>query len=44
MQRTDDIIGAWAEAYGVIADIFIQVEEELYQKLRTMVVGVYLNH
>lgn len=29
---TDDIIGAWAEAYGVIADIFIQVEEELYQK------------
>lgn len=29
---TDDIINAWAEAYGVIADIFIQVEEELYQK------------
>ena len=41
---TDDIIGAWAEAYGVIADIFIQVEEELYQKRRTMVDGVYLNH
>lgn len=29
---TDDIINAWAEAYGVIADVFIQVEEELYQK------------
>ena len=29
---TDDIINAWAEAYGVIADIFIQVEEDLYQK------------
>ena len=29
---TDDIINAWAEAYGVIADIFISVEEDLYQK------------
>lgn len=29
---TNEIINAWAEAYGVIADIFIQVEEELYQK------------
>lgn len=29
---TDDIINAWAEAYGVIADVFIQVEEDLYQK------------
>ncbi|MEG0259410.1 MAG: NO-inducible flavohemoprotein [Lysinibacillus sp.] len=29
---TDDIINAWAEAYGVIADIFIQAEEELYQQ------------
>ena len=29
---TDEIINAWAEAYGVIADIFIQVEEDLYQK------------
>lgn len=28
---TDEIINAWAEAYGVIADVFIQVEEELYQ-------------
>lgn len=32
---TDDIINAWAEAYGVIADIFVQVEEELYQKAET---------
>lgn len=29
---TDEIIEAWAEAYGVIADVFIQVEEELYQQ------------
>ena len=29
---TDDIINAWAEAYGVIADIFISVEEDLYKK------------
>lgn len=29
---TDDIINAWAEAYGVIADVFISVEEDLYKK------------
>jgi nitric oxide dioxygenase len=29
---TDEILNAWAEAYGVIADIFIQAEESLYQK------------
>ena len=28
---TDDIIGAWANAYGVIADVFISVEEDLYK-------------
>ena len=28
---TDEIINAWAEAYGVIADVFISVEEDLYQ-------------
>lgn len=28
---TDDIINAWAEAYGVIADVFISVEEDLYK-------------
>lgn len=27
---TDDIINAWAEAYGVIADAFIGIEEEMY--------------
>ena len=29
---TDEIIGAWAEAYGVIADVFISVEEDLYKQ------------
>lgn len=29
---TDDIINAWAEAYGVIADVFISVEEDLYKE------------
>jgi nitric oxide dioxygenase len=29
---TDDIINAWAEAYGVIADAFIGVEHEMYEK------------
>ncbi|MCR8658617.1 NO-inducible flavohemoprotein [Paenibacillus endoradicis] len=27
---TDEIIGAWAEAYGVIADVFISIETEMY--------------
>jgi nitric oxide dioxygenase len=29
---TDEIINAWAEAYGVIADAFIGVETEMYQE------------
>lgn len=29
---TDEIIGAWAEAYGVIAQVFIDIEDEMYQK------------
>jgi nitric oxide dioxygenase len=29
---TDDILNAWGEAYGVIADVFIQVEQELYMQ------------
>ncbi|RNF40142.1 NO-inducible flavohemoprotein [Planococcus salinus] len=29
---TDDIINAWAEAYGVIADAFIGVEKDMYEK------------
>ncbi|MCM3719028.1 NO-inducible flavohemoprotein [Fictibacillus phosphorivorans] len=28
---TDDIINAWAEAYGVIADVFIGVERDMYE-------------
>lgn len=28
---TDEIINAWGQAYGVIADVFIQVEEDLYK-------------
>ncbi|MGG1662034.1 NO-inducible flavohemoprotein [Brevibacillus sp. NRS-1366] len=29
---TDEIIQAWAEAYGVIADAFISVEAEMYEQ------------
>lgn len=29
---TDEILGAWAEAYGVIADAFIGVEKEMYRQ------------
>ncbi|WP_226671852.1 NO-inducible flavohemoprotein [Rossellomorea aquimaris] len=29
---TDEIIEAWGEAYGVIAGVFIDVEEEMYQE------------
>ena len=32
---TDDIINAWAEAYGVIADAFIGVEKGMYEKMET---------
>lgn len=28
---TDEIINAWAEAYGVISDVFISIEEDLYK-------------
>ncbi|RAP21101.1 Flavohemoprotein (Hemoglobin-like protein) (Flavohemoglobin) (Nitric oxide dioxygenase) [Brevibacillus laterosporus] len=31
-QATDEILQAWAEAYGVIADAFIGVEAELYEQ------------
>lgn len=27
---TDEIINAWAEAYGVIAEVFINIEKEMY--------------
>ncbi|WP_216829809.1 NO-inducible flavohemoprotein [Alkalihalobacterium elongatum] len=29
---TDEIINAWADAYGVIADVFISVEKEMYEE------------
>ncbi len=29
---TDEIIDAWAQAYGIIADVFISVEAEMYQE------------
>lgn len=31
-QATDEIIDAWTEAYGVIADAFISVEAEMYNE------------
>ncbi len=30
---TPEILGAWAEAYGVIADVFISVETEMYEEV-----------
>lgn len=30
---TDDIMNAWEKAYGVIADVFISVEREMYQEV-----------
>nr|WP_156896502.1 NO-inducible flavohemoprotein [Halobacillus kuroshimensis] len=30
-QATDEILGAWGEAYGVIAGVFIDVEKDLYE-------------
>ncbi|MDG5789739.1 NO-inducible flavohemoprotein [Evansella sp. AB-P1] len=32
---TDEIIDAWGRAYGIIADVFIQVEREMYQESAT---------
>lgn len=32
---TDEIINAWAEAYGMIADAFIGVEKGMYEKMET---------
>jgi len=29
---TEEILSAWGEAYGVIADVFISVEEEMYKE------------
>ncbi|MDP5272982.1 NO-inducible flavohemoprotein [Chengkuizengella axinellae] len=32
---TDEIMKAWEEAYGIIADVFISVEQEMYQEAET---------
>ena len=36
---TDDILKAWEEAYGAIADIFIGVEREMYEEAENKVGG-----
>lgn len=36
---TEEIIGAWAEAYGVIADAFIGVEAQMYEQAREQIGG-----
>jgi nitric oxide dioxygenase len=33
---TDEIINAWAEAYQVIADVFISIEEQMYRDAEEM--------
>src|SRR5699024_5348749 len=30
---TDEVINAWEKAYGVIADVFIDVERKMYEEL-----------
>ncbi|OMF37245.1 nitric oxide dioxygenase [Paenibacillus sp. FSL H8-0548] len=36
---TDDILNAWAEAYGIIADAFISIENEMYEEAHTAAGG-----
>jgi nitric oxide dioxygenase len=36
---TDEILNAWGEAYGVIADAFIGVEKEMYEEAESQVGG-----
>ncbi|MCA1011817.1 NO-inducible flavohemoprotein [Halobacillus halophilus] len=36
---TDEIIQSWGEAYGVIADVFIQVEDRMYKDVRQQTGG-----
>ncbi|WP_312098985.1 NO-inducible flavohemoprotein [Niallia sp.] len=33
---TDDIIQAWADAYGVIAQVFIDIEKQMYEESATI--------
>ncbi|MBU5885676.1 NO-inducible flavohemoprotein, partial [Vibrio cholerae O1] len=32
---TEEVLQAWAEAYGAIADVFIQVEKKMYREAET---------
>lgn len=36
---TDEIINAWEKAYGVIADVFISVENEMYKEAKNQTGG-----
>ncbi|EVH37685.1 nitric oxide dioxygenase [Staphylococcus aureus UCIM6084] len=33
LEELDPVIQAWAKAYGVIADVFIQIEKEIYDQM-----------
>ncbi|HDI6608063.1 TPA: nitric oxide dioxygenase [Staphylococcus aureus] len=33
LEENDSVIQAWAKAYGVIADVFIQIEKEIYDQM-----------
>lgn len=33
LEKNDPVIQAWAKAYGVIADVFIQIEKEIYDQM-----------
>ncbi|HDI1566323.1 TPA: nitric oxide dioxygenase [Staphylococcus aureus] len=33
LEEHDPVIQAWAQAYGVIADVFIQIEKEIYDQM-----------
>lgn len=33
LEENDPVIQAWAKAYGVIADVFIQIEKEIYDQM-----------
>lgn len=36
---TEEIMSAWAEAYGIIADAFISIEKEMYEETRSQAGG-----
>ncbi|GGB56996.1 NO-inducible flavohemoprotein [Virgibacillus dakarensis] len=36
---SDDVINAWEKAYGVIADVFIETERQMYQETKNKVGG-----